>query len=54
MESSRDQYVVITDAHKGVLVSHFNDGMTSTKDMDKINSAAESTGLTIQRIKVGF
>ena len=54
MESSRGQYAVITDAQKGVLVSHFNDGMTSTKDMDKINSAAESTGLTIQRIKVGF
>lgn len=55
MDPSRsERYLIITDAQKEVLVNYFNDGMTSTMEGDKINSAAETTGLTTQRIKVGL
>lgn len=55
MDPSRsERYLIITDAQKEVLVNYFHDGMTSTMEGDKINSAAETTGLTTQRIKVGL
>ena len=52
ISSRSEQYSLMSDKQREILVRYFNDGMTSTTDTIKINKASKAADFSIQRVKV--
>ncbi|XP_065061639.1 uncharacterized protein LOC135688637 isoform X2 [Rhopilema esculentum] len=48
-----ENYCLMTDNQKQILVQYFNDGMRSTLDTEKISEASKVAGLSVQRKWIG-
>ncbi len=53
MENLRpESYNVINDNTRAILIEFYENGMLSTKEINKIKEAAARTGLDLEKIKV--